>query len=108
MINGRLKCHRLEVKTKYFNFSQFWNLHKILLLVLLLCHFIKAEEDVTFNSPSNEENELTLHQIEGRVTPPDPKPSDWYWSTRILIDGGKKLAFIKVITSISCWKIAAD
>ena len=76
--------------------------------MFLLCQFIKADEDITFNSPTNEENELTLHQIEGRVTPPDPKPSDWYWSTRILIDGGKKLAFIKVISSISNGKIAVD
>ena len=36
-------------------------------------------------------------QFEGKILPPDNKPQDWYWSTRILIDGGKRVAFIKVI-----------
>ena len=37
-----------------------------------------------------------FHQIEGKVIPPDPKPADWHWLTRILVDGGKKLTFLKV------------
>ena len=36
-------------------------------------------------------------QIEGKIAPPDPKPKDWYWSTRIYLDGGKRMAFLKVI-----------
>jgi len=37
-----------------------------------------------------------LFTIEGKVIPPEPKPSDWHWTTRILIDGGVvKTAFIK-------------
>jgi len=35
-------------------------------------------------------------QIEGKIIPPDNKPKDFYWATRILIDGGKRVAFIKV------------
>ena len=69
----------------------------ISVLLLLISPFTNAEEDVTFsNSLSNDNVELAFHQIEGKVTPPEPKPSDWYWATRILIDGGKKLAFLKV------------
>jgi len=34
-------------------------------------------------------------QIEGKIAPPDPKPKDWYWSTRIYLDGGKRMAFLK-------------
>ena len=38
-----------------------------------------------------------LFTIEGKVIPPEPKPSDWHWTTTILIDGGVvKTAFIKV------------
>ena len=35
-------------------------------------------------------------QIEGKVAPPDPKPKDWYWATKIYLDGGKRMAFLKV------------
>ena len=37
-----------------------------------------------------------LYTIEGKVVPPEPTPSDWNWSTTVLIDGGKKVVFIKV------------
>ena len=40
-------------------------------------------------------------QFEGKILPPDNKPLDWYWSTRILIDGGKRVAFIKVIKLVA-------
>ena len=69
----------------------------VITFTLLQC--TGAEDDVTFASSSassSENNELIFNQIEGKVTPPDPKPVDWYWATRILIDGGKKLAFLKV------------
>ena len=74
------------------------NMHILSFLVLLVInHYTNADEDVTFSNTATSENvELVFHQIEGKVTPPDPKPSDWYWQTRILIDGGKKLAFLKV------------
>ena len=67
------------------------------LILLLLCTFSKGDEDLTFTASSlDAENELALFQIEGKVTPPEPNPLDWYCATRILIDGGRKLAFIKV------------
>jgi len=34
-------------------------------------------------------------KIEGKLVTPEPKPLDWHWNTRILIDGGRKSAFIK-------------
>jgi len=48
---------------------------------------IEAEATI---SPSS-----TFH-IEGKIAPPDVKPKDWYWTTRILLDGGKRLAYLKV------------
>ena len=36
-------------------------------------------------------------QIEGKIAPPDPKPKDWHWATKIYLDGGKRMAFLKVI-----------
>ena len=47
-------------------------------------------------SDLDSEIENSSFQIEGKVTPPDPKPKDWYWSTRIYIDGGRRMAYIKV------------
>jgi len=34
-------------------------------------------------------------KIEGKLVTPEPKPLDWHWNTRILIDGGRMSAFIK-------------
>ena len=67
-------------------------------IALTLLQLTRAEDDITFTTSTSsiENNDLVFHQIEGKVTPPDPKPADWHWATRILIDGGKKLAFLKV------------
>jgi len=74
--------------------------HSFYILIVssfILPHFTQAEDDITFASSgsSSESSDLVFHQIEGKVTPPDPKPTDWYWATRILVDGGRKLAFLK-------------
>ena len=34
-------------------------------------------------------------QIEGKVAPPDSKPKDWYWTTKIYLEGGKRMAYLK-------------
>merc|ERR1711936_872687 len=45
--------------------------------------------------------------IDGKVLPPvDPKPLDWHWSTTVLVDGGKKTAFIKEDNSFSVQGLA--
>ena len=65
--------------------------------ILLLSGLNQADEDITFSTSSSSlDNDFVFHQIEGKVIPPDPKPADWHWLTRILVDGGKKLAFLKV------------
>ena len=55
------------------------------------------EPEVTV-SPSS-----TFH-IEGKISPPDVKPKDWYWTTRILLDGGKRLAYLKVSNAFSSFE----
>ena len=40
--------------------------------------------------------ESSSFQIEGKVAPPDPKPKDWYWTTKITLEGGKRMAYLKV------------
>ena len=42
------------------------------------------------------EVESNSFQIEGKVAPPDPKPKDWYWTTKIYLEGGKRMAYLKV------------
>lgn len=27
--------------------------------------------------------------------PPEPLPSDWYWRTRVIVDGGKKVGYVR-------------
>ena len=71
-----------------------WNFISLLSILLNLCSIIYA------SSPAAEveielEWRLTFH-IEGKITPPETKPKDWYWTTRILLDGGNRLAYLKV------------
>merc|ERR1712223_2200018 len=43
-----------------------------------------------------------LQTVEGKVKQPNPKPEDWHWRTRILIDGGRRgEAFLKEDGSFS-------
>lgn len=42
-----------------------------------------------------EEQGSGLFKIEGKLVTPEPKPVDWHWNTRIMIDGGRRSAFIK-------------
>jgi len=35
------------------------------------------------------------HKIEGRVTPPDSRPANWFTVTTVTLDGGKRRAFLK-------------
>merc|ERR1739836_124913 len=67
----------------------------LLSILLNLCSIIyasspAAEVEIEQSVPSS----LTFH-IEGKITPPETKPKDWYWTTRILLDGGKRLAYLK-------------
>ena len=51
-----------------------------------LCLLVSTVPDV--ESSSN-------FQIEGKVAPPDSKPKDWYWTTKIYLEGGKRMAYLK-------------
>lgn len=35
------------------------------------------------------------YKIEGKVYPPDNRGQDWFWRTRVLIDGGKRIGYLK-------------
>ena len=93
---------RLTSKMCYLNSSKHTILSRLSFLIFVLIHSTRGDDDLAFATSSStysaaaESNELVFHQIEGKVTPPDPKPADWYWATRILVDGGKKLTFLKV------------
>ena len=88
------------------NIRNYRNLIMFLFTLLLVSigRTCQCEEDVSFTtsttsgavSTADINSDVTLFQIEGKVTPPDIKPNNWYWTTRILIDGGKRVAFIKV------------
>ena len=57
-----------------------------------LCSLVSAASsdlEVEVESGSN-------FQIEGKVAPPDFKPKDWYWTTKIYLEGGKRMAYLKV------------
>ena len=89
-----------------------WNFISLLSILLNLCSIIYAsspaaeveiEQSVLEWSCTYYVNPETLHvpssltfHIEGKITPPETKPKDWYWTTRILLDGGKRLAYLKV------------
>ena len=92
-----------KANSSFQSISKYLNLYfSFVVITFTLLQLTSAEDDVTFassSSSSSDNNELMFHQIEGKVTPPDPKPADWHWATRILIDGGKKLAFLKVTIS---------
>ena len=60
-------------------------------LLAIKVSLISAESDIEIS-----EGLSSTFQIEGKIAPPDPKPKDWYWATRIYLDGGKRMAFLKV------------
>ena len=65
----------------------------ILVLACLTVSSKAAEsEDADLQAAASTSN----FQIEGKISPPDPKPKDWYWATQILLDGGKRQGFLKV------------
>ena len=61
----------------------------ILFLVCLAIPQVFASDDIEAEVSSS-------FNIEGKIAPPEPKPKDWYWSTKIYIDGGKRMAYLKV------------
>ena len=56
----------------------------VLLLVCLAIPQAFASDDIEAEISSS-------FNIEGKIAPPEPKPKDWYWSTKIYLDGGKRI-----------------
>ena len=69
---------------------------------LLLLTLVSSESDTQLQDEGPGSN--GVFQFEGKILPPDNKPSDWHWSTRILIDGGRRVAFLKVSFQIASWE----
>jgi len=63
----------------------------LVLMTYGLCSLVSAASsdlELEVESSSN-------FQIEGKVAPPDFKPKDWYWTTKIYLEGGKRMAYLK-------------
>lgn len=64
-------------------------------VLLLITHVIS-----TLNVALGAELEVEVEngnsfQIEGKIAPPDLKPKDWYWTTKISLEGGKRMGYLK-------------
>jgi len=60
---------------------------------LLLFSLLAAARAEAYTSSSAMPS--SLHRIEGKVFPPEPKPRDWHSATRIVLDGGRKVGFLR-------------
>ena len=68
-------------------------------LFYFMAIFAAIQTSVVFAESETDSSDTATQssfQIEGKVAPPDPKPKDWYWATKIYLDGGKRMAFLKV------------
>ena len=43
-----------------------------------------------------DELENSVYKLEGKVVPPDQRPKDWFWKTKVVVEGGVKVGFVKV------------
>lgn len=72
----------------------------LLACAILICPLVNAQINKNSDShaqvdQSNESEAIgkessRLQTVEGKVKQPTPKPEDWHWRTRILIDGGRR------------------
>ena len=67
---------------KLEGFSLFFMTYGLCLLVSVVSSDLQVESSSRF-------------QIEGKVAPPDFIPEDWYWTTKIYLEGGKRMAYLK-------------
>ena len=42
-----------------------------------------------------DEVENSVYKLEGKVIPPDQRPKDWFWKTKVVVEGGLKVGFVK-------------
>jgi hypothetical protein len=69
-----------------------------LISFFLILTLVTSETELNADSGNQDEGPGSngVFQFEGKILPPDNKPLNWHWTTRILIDGGRRVAFIKV------------
>ncbi len=60
----------------------------VALALLMLASSSLSEVEVASAPP--------LFRVEGKVYPPDQRPRDWFSDTRVVVDGGRKVGFLKV------------
>lgn len=54
-------------------------------------HHHQEEVESNLNEADNTAKDNSrLQTVEGKVKSPSPKPADWHWNTRVLIDGGRR------------------
>lgn len=97
-----LVFHSAQAQLMWHSGGSWWKIDKQLTfsqkmdirLVFLICL-----ASITSKAGASEaETEASSFLIEGKIAPPDPRPKDWFWTTRISLDGGKRSAFLKVIS----------
>ncbi len=66
----------------------------VLCLVFASC--LWASVSSASSSDADSSSLPTLFKVEGKVFPPDQRPREWFSDTRIVVDGGKKVGFLKV------------
>ena len=67
--------------------------------IAFICVFMSVGISSLISAASSDleiDMESSSFQIEGKVAPPDSKPKDWYWTTKITLEGGKRMAYLKV------------
>jgi len=66
-----------------------------MLVVLTAAAMTVASPDPTPDIEVAASGGAGVFKIEGKLVTPEPKPLDWHWNTRILVDGGLRSAFIR-------------
>ena len=62
-------------------------------LLLSLLSLPSSSSDSSSSSSSS--SAPSLFRVEGKVYPPDQRPRAWFSDTRIVVDGGRKVGFLK-------------
>ncbi len=70
-----------------------------LLPSLLVCLLVSASSSLASeDSADSSSSSPSLYSIHGKVYPPDNQlrhDPDWYWKTKVSVDGGRKVGFVK-------------
>ena len=69
----------------------------LLFLILFTPSSSLASVDPVDPDPSESDPDVVVstYSINGKVYPPEQKPKDWYWATKVVVDGGRKVGYIR-------------